>query len=740
MNDRKQRGASIALVVTLLFVLAVLVVGIVSLINLLGGGQQMQRATDAGNLSLVRSALTKVSVPLAMTGNEVQFNGCSDPQAATNGNVNLRNINKLSGQTLLVNLNAAKISSDGLDQGATAHAGALNTTLSGVCTALSNKLQQPGSVNGFFQNIAQLNPTQQFSTQNIAASGTPKPSYMERGTASNVYINAKQFPDYNPSAGTSAFYNATAHNWVTNVNSDPGKAYLKGYQDGFTPNAAFSATHFVPLMPGARPHLVPQAEFQSNTNPAVGLNTFNWANPVPNALSISSTSSTKHGYPGNFAAFALVAPIDPVGYPISIPRGFIRINNGAASPASGFAGGGNDAFVQVMEHPASYCSAGGTPLPYFISEGDSGLGSNSPAQYIQNIIDANNNGTAPDCSALRVGYALSGDHIGMGGVSAANCATINGTGGGSGFNNIDLDNPTSVANSDMHAYNTSDSRHLWARPLIEQAYNIPPPTPTGSNNANVNVADIFNLDLLSARATGDDFHPTNTANSGIAHIPTTARSPLTSPNFRITSDQGVWLQSTSGEGIPHGGKIWNFLINRLNQIDPTWNQNLNAVLSQNFVPMGGRAYIYYSTNANGGAGGLVLKEESQAFADAPWLNTFATQAADAKRPQNPTDMRQVKLEPFDMVDVPEDWGYPVPYDYPGDVCVINWYSFTPSSGWNNLLGELNMGATTDNCCPLGAANPTSSFTIVPSGATNTLSIPGGCGCVSGGGCDYTGPC
>jgi len=121
MNKRKQKGASLALVATLLFAFAVLVVGIVALINLLGGGQQMQRATDAGNLSLVRSALTKVSVPLAMSGDQVQFNGCSDPESNTNGNVNLRNINKLNAQALLVAINAYDIQKDGLDSGALSH-------------------------------------------------------------------------------------------------------------------------------------------------------------------------------------------------------------------------------------------------------------------------------------------------------------------------------------------------------------------------------------------------------------------------------------------------------------------------------------------------------------------------------------------------------------------------------------------------------------------------------------------
>lgn len=738
MNKRKQKGASLALVATLLFAFAVLVVGIVALINLLGGGQQMQRATDAGNLSLVRSALTKVSVPLAMSGDQVQFNGCSDPESNTNGNVNLRNINKLNAQALLVAINAYDIQKDGLDSGALSHSAQVNNVLKVVSGDLANKLQEPGAVHSFFTNIAQLNPTKQFGTDDINAMGAAKPSFMERATASNVYIDPKQFPDYDSSTNASVMFNSQGKNWVTNVSSHPGKSYLKGYLDGITPNSSLASTYFVPLMPGTKPHLVSQASFVLNTNPKAGANTFNWDKAVPNALSLTSKANSKQGYLGNFNAFALVAPIDPEGYPVAIPRGFIRLQNGSPSPATGVAGGGTDAFVQAMDHPFSYPSADGKPLPYLVSQGDPGLGGLSPAQYLQNIINANNSGQTPNCSALRVGFALSGDSLGSNGVSSANCATINGV-GGTDFDNNDLNNPLSQPNQAMKMYNQPDSRNLWARPIVENAYNIPKPTPVGSNNESVNVADIFNLALLTARATGDDFHPT-TYHSGVAHIPTTGRGPLNAPDFRITKDQGVWLNSQSPEGISKNGKMWKFLTNRCNQIDPTWNQDLDAVLKQAYIPMGGRCYIYRSENANGGKGAIVLKEESQAFADAPWLKDFAGQKADAKQEPNPTEMKTVELEPFQMVDVPGDWGYPVPYDYPGRVCVLNWYSFTRSSGWNNLLGQVTMGASTSNCCPTGSSNPTSSFTIQQNGGNDVLNMPAGCYCQSGGGCDYTGPC
>lgn len=70
---RNRKAASLVLVVALLLALTVIVVAAIQLIDLLGGGQQMQRATDAGNLSLARSILVKVAVPLAATGDQVQL-------------------------------------------------------------------------------------------------------------------------------------------------------------------------------------------------------------------------------------------------------------------------------------------------------------------------------------------------------------------------------------------------------------------------------------------------------------------------------------------------------------------------------------------------------------------------------------------------------------------------------------------------------------------------------------------
>lgn len=753
---RKKRAASMVLVVAFILALAVIIVAAIALINLLGGGQQMQRATDAGNLSTARSVLVKVAVPLPNSGDQVQFNGVSDHTSGINGVINLRNINRVMAQSMIVNFNAHKIASDGLDQGANTHASQITQVAHQLGDQLSTQLAKATSVADFFSSIAQKNPTKQFGPDDIQPLGAPTFSYMNRMGASNVYIASSAMPDYNFTTKTSKIYNDKVSSWTTAVNSDidpnGNHNYLKGYLEGMSPASNYSNTYFVPLKPGAKPHLVAQQDFEFNNKATGGSAPFGWTKPVPNALSLRAHGKSAHGYSGGFNAFALVEPIDPKGFAAALPHGFIRIQNGATSPATGVANGNSqDVFVYVMNNPQCYpADTNGKPLPYFVGMSDSPLpgGAGNGADYIKKIVQDIKDGKTPDCSGLSVGYALAGDTLGLGGVSPANCASIGGT-GGAGIDNIALDSETAKVNTDMALYNNTDSRQLWARPVIEKAYNIKPPTPIGSNGSNVNVADIVNLKLLSDRAEGNDFHP-GTYQSGIAHVPP-SRGPLSSPNYRITTDQGARLDSKSPEGISLNGPMWNYMTQRMFQIDPEWlsyantgvyatdKRPLDYILTQNMVPMGGRGYIYMSQSANGGKGGLVLKEESAAIADAPWLKDFISQTPDAKSPATPTETRQFELMPFTQINVAGDWNYPQPYDFPGKICLMNWFSFTPSSGWNNLLGQISVGAISTNCCPEGSTG-SGAFGINYSPAGDKISLPNGCACPNTTTCDSTGPC
>ena len=79
------------------------------------------------------------------------------------------------------------------------------------------------------------------------------------------------------------------------------------------------------------------------------------------------------------------------------------------------------------------------------------------------------------------------------------------------------------------------------------------------------------------------------------------------------------------------------------------------------------------------------------------------QAPDGKAPVNPSEISEFPLvaeggtggdAPSGMIDVDNDWGFPHPYDNPPSISIMNWYQVTQSSGYNNLLLEINLGAVT----------------------------------------------
>jgi hypothetical protein len=337
----------------------------------------------------------------------------------------------------------------------------------------------------------------------------------------------------------------------------------------------------------------------------------------------------------------------------------------------------------------------------------------------------------------------------------------------------------------MQSYDSSplqpDPLGYSARPVIEAAYNIPPAQATGSNGASVSVGDLVNLALLSARAKGANFTlKGGLYNSGIAYIPPN-RGSLSSPNFKIAAQPeganmtsyvpqpGAPFDGPEYQGVQRFGTTWNFLAQRFFEIDPTWPTyctwgntahpssqpgNVDTILSQLSIPMAGSGVIYFSASGNGGKGGLVFKEQSAAIADAPWLANFISQTPDGKAPVNPSEVSEFPLVaeggkggngPTGMIDVDGDWGFPHPYDIPPSISIMNWYQITQCSGYNNLLGVINLGATNtngnsgNNTCPATPASYTINAGAGTSGS-DTVSLPSSGGTNCSGTTTGGGPC
>jgi hypothetical protein len=545
-------------------------------------------------------------------------------------------------------------------------------------------------------------------------------------------------PDYDFTKKSSELYNSKVKNWTTTVSSaqDNGKNhYLLGYLDGMTPSEAYKSTYFVPLRPGARPHLVSKAVFDQNQTP-----NFNWPTPVANAVSQAMTKDDTQVAMTQFSSYGQIEPISKKGNPLCIKHGFIRILNGAPAPVNGVANGNNqDVFVFTEKHPQRYAKEkSGKPLPYFVavSGGNFPYGTTTAEEYTKEL--QKTSGAKRDCGGFSVGYALAGDKLGQGGVSQSNCAQVDGL-DGNVINNVTISQAMSGANLQLKNFNSTDSLQYYARPLIEAAYKLKPSQGTGSNSGSFSIGDIVNLALLTARANGQDFEMKGGQfNTGVADM-LTSRAAFAAPNFKIaTQAEGANLSSTK-QGIKRNSKVWNAIEQRCYEIDPTWTsycpKNLDSLFEQTVIPLNGRAYIYYSTNGNGGKGGLVMKEENAALADASWLAPFIAETPDAKPSTSPdeiisfplTAQRENSKEANALINLDDDWGYPHPYKSPPNIAVLDWFSFTPSSGYNNLLGEVRMGAVD---IPGGKACPTSplSYTIhagAGAGGSDTLTLPTG---------------
>jgi len=783
----------------LIVVIAIIAFAAVQLIVLFGGGQQVQRATDSGNLSAANTALIGVNVqlpaPSGDTTNQAQFAGCADPSPANpSGQVNLRNINRVMGQALLVNYNAYVINAAGQDNGAAADALATTTAANNLCSTLYTSLQTSPNLQSSFSNTSNAQPTVQFGKNYLSPSSSPTFSYVNRQTASNVFLSPQQIADYNFTSNTSTLYNTTLSGDVTNVSSDPAHGnYIKGYMDGLKPtngNSNFVDVHFVPLKPGDKSHLVSAGQFNQNQTPNVGVGvpTFNWSSAVPNTLAISSTDkATDGGYTGGFNAFAICGPVAPVGFAAAIPHGFLRITNGPSSNISGSAGSGSpssDVFVYVMDNPQYYpVDVSGTIDPYFTSN-VANLGSiattattyraylaaeaayqiqvNNYSVALQNYNNlmaqnpppnppptaptppVNPDPTAPpmpDCSSLYSGSTNRGDGIGANAVTQTNCNNIASVGnGGAPITNLNLDAQGSTPNSDMTPYGGSDGRYLYARPPLIAAYGITAPTLVPATSS-VNVADMLNLAMLSARSTGNDYCPVTGASSyqsGVAALPAT-RAPLATGSFRVANANGALIGSDQSVGIPANGTIANFIQQRLYEIDPNWTSytTLNQLLDSTYIPMGGVAFIYFSPTSHQ----IVLNVSATALADAPWLTNYQYQAPDGKVPTNPTDVTQVAIADDTMIDQDSDWNFPHPFDDEpaSGLCEANWYAVTPSSGFNNLLGQISMGAIMTNCNH--TCTTVTPYTLNAAGtAIDTTSYASTvCPC-SGTSCCYGGPC
>lgn len=263
MSNRKKQGATLALVISLVFVF--LLVGACFFIwqLLIGGGKELQHATDSGNLNVAKQSLKTPDVvipdalnPQTGTNLRTEFQEVLDP-----GNkVNLLNFNRLVGKAVLAQLNAK---AEGT-QKARDNAAALTRAVYDIGQQLQSQLAASSSLKGHFEGISNQNSVRMLDHPDTGSNGSSISqhdaeyaiSYMARGKASNIYIDPAEFP---PGA---QLQNSDLITKDVNGN----KQFLVGYL-GISSASGLNncpPTWTVPLRPGEQPHLVGINDFDAN--------------------------------------------------------------------------------------------------------------------------------------------------------------------------------------------------------------------------------------------------------------------------------------------------------------------------------------------------------------------------------------------------------------------------------------------------------------------------------------------
>jgi hypothetical protein len=321
------------------------------LTRLLGGGRQIANATDSGALAAARSMET-VAVPTASVAPE--FQGLAiDPHTGAPSPTGIMNIfayNRAAGTALLVALNAAEENSGGYSSpAAIAHANQVIQDLNDFGATLNRALLDAGQVdltgspNGSvavsFRDYAAKNNTNMIGPQshvNLDGGNLKFSSVLPEERAvgkSNVYFNTATYQN-DPLLASWISQTVQTRGVVSDTNQpykdgtyQANQPFIQAYQmldiSKITGIAGFASPIFAcNVFPTQKPHLIGDQSFRNSLALPAGCYA-----PV-NAV----TGKTKSADPT--AQNALVTGLASAvisslynEYPITMPRGYVRIHN-----------------------------------------------------------------------------------------------------------------------------------------------------------------------------------------------------------------------------------------------------------------------------------------------------------------------------------------------------------------------------------------------------------------------------
>ncbi|MBK9145409.1 MAG: hypothetical protein IPM23_23290 [Candidatus Melainabacteria bacterium] len=670
MPIRSSRGAVLALVIVSALVLIVLGIGLLFLVMQLGGGQELQHATDAGNLNVAKQVLRRPGTAL-LSGDEINHFGDSDDPATNE--VNLLTYNRLAAQAFLVSANAQAL---GTAPGST-HAQQMLALVKEVADRLNSQLTSPGNFDQHFHNVATNHAMRMLEASNNAVQhlGTQhETSLMARGAASNAYINANQILSGGPNLNS------------LTVDGPNGRKYLVGYQQ--LAAAGAESLWAVPVRPGQPPHLVSDRNFQQ-LKPRGPIPGFVPPNAFRSAgLAVDQKAS---GMQTRALSNSIVGSLDQI-FGASIPRGVIIVDN-TGSLSGTQVNGAFDIWQDKLMDP-NYVEVMGNPNSGLIADQSAG---NSPTlkdvkNYVQNNYSALSSGDTAAQNTLASMIQNAGvDSFGGYPSNPSQLASDQGF--------IDFVNGAGVTNcsngSPDHSVQPTTMASNGGNPCdLDKFLNLYGQGQGGNNGTtpvnNLMAVERFHMDICQERSSGAECATitASATNTGLKRY-STNDCGLTSVTEGTL--QQLLQQTNATSIVPQ-------LQTYMRQMKPEASAaEMNNVLGS-IVPFNQVSYIYVDPNSNN----LVLSSTPPSW-NLPDISNPSLNLPDGNQTNYTRAANPFRLDGITNCD--GECGYPHPWDCPLDSQAVgqDTTQWTPSSGFRNILGVIKFRNEANGggqfCCP-----------------------------------------
>lgn len=756
------RGQTMPMAVVAVIVLVLLGACVVGLMAIFGGSNELQNAVDSGNLNVAT---------MSVVGPEVQLNPQQAEQFAgvaveRSGKfyINLGNINRVWGQTMAVVLNAQMMDKENgqrvFSPEAQMHVRHIYSLATEISRDLTSKLNLPSiELSTAYKTLSGSN--------SLRMVGQSDPTLLGENWSTSFY-EQMQKKDSNVYINTAQQFAAGAIQLPTQL-FNPNRGYMLGYEPFFL-NDPMQGRYdfcFIPLSHEQRPFLVPLQKFDLS-KPTDFLAGFNLQGVTPpNSFSYLSRADAPKTDAKLQKTAAGVAKDVTAGYPIQFPRGFIRIDNDPgvgqnAEPGLGLQGFHViDHLSQVVVTPKYTSLFGQSESPVL-------------AETVFNPLQVKTGFYFPPWgwvgrkAAITFVYALGGM-----GVAPRLCAgatpffyyfciaimsLVNGmqliwgpeiTDDGGIKAAMGHTPAVSYSGPMLHPSKTSGWFSVYASnanmnklPLMLEGGN------EGPLWVGIILGEFMRQKLIENNVTSaipmdiDLFIAWHMAN---AMGPDYEEILRFSPPENITSGMKVRLTDTlpvpslinlSGKKYVVDGSIKDFLGNRENTpvvnpfcqalrrrmrlIKPDATQSdLNEIMNNAYpIPLGCSAFIFLGTDKKLKVG--VARGQTQVGGDRlpAWINRFMYTKPDRKEPwQFGRFEESIARSYYRMADPTKDYrskskGFDqsISNDYPSTMQNFDDYFFHPASGFNGLLGALQLRSGVKRICAMAETNMKSSST------------------------------